>query len=89
MAYVPKKLPGQKCTPPAWSKEDHEVYGWCINHGITISAAAEVPGMNVAGWWIDIQINNQIKRSPRTYGIKELWPKVFELYKYYHDKYNK
>ena len=83
---MPKKV---ECKPPAWTDEDHIAYAWCINHGITIGALAVAPGWYNAGWLIEITINGKKITSPKEYGKNELWDKVFELYKFYYDQYNK
>ena len=76
-----------KCKPPGWTEEDNIAYAWCINHGITIGALAVVPGFYNASWLIEITINGKKITSPREYGKNELWDKVFELYKFYYNKY--
>ena len=38
-------------------------------------------------WMLEININGQKINSPKEYGPDELYSKVFELYKYYYNKY--
>lgn len=58
---------------------------WCIRNGIYISPFADNP----SEWWIDITIKDRNSRSPKKYTGKEIWPKVYELYKFYYDKHRR
>ena len=81
-------MPAQpKCKAPAWTDADHIAYTWCLDHGITIGMFATTPGFGNKHWEIEITIDNKKIKSPREYGPDELYPKVFELYKYYYNKY--
>ena len=44
---------------------------------------------NPSEWWIDITIKDRNSRSPKKYTGKEIWPKVYELYKFYYDKHRR
>ena len=80
--------PSIKMKPPDWSDpETMKAYSWCLDHGITIGMFATSPGFGNRHWEIEITIDNKKKKSPREYGPDELYPKVFELYKYYYNKY--
>ena len=82
-------MPAQPvCKPPAWSEEDHQAYSWCLNHGITIGALAATSSWYNASWVIEITIDGKKITSPKEYDKNELWSKVFELYKFYYNKYN-
>jgi len=67
------------------TKKEDEAYLWGIRHGVKISPFAA----SKTDWWIDIEVKDQKNRSPKTYDGKTVWPKVFELYQFYYDKYNK
>ena len=45
------------------------------------------PGLSNRHWDIEIEVNGQKIKSPKEYGPDELYSKVFELYKYYYNKY--
>lgn len=62
-----------------------EAYRWCIKNRIYISPLAK----SNTEWYIVIENNGKINKSPDTYGKNIIWPKVFEFYKYYYDKYRK
>ena len=38
-------------------------------------------------WYIDIEINKKINRSPQAFNPRELWETIFKYYKYYYNKY--
>ena len=86
MVMLKKKLPGQKCKPPKWNTEDKTAYDWCIKHSVRIVPVASYSGMYVDKWWIDVYVGDKVKRSPYKYGVNQLWPKIFELYRFYYDK---
>tara|TARA_B100000767_G_C19575927_1_gene455246 strand:+ start:225 stop:470 length:246 start_codon:yes stop_codon:yes gene_type:complete len=67
-----------------YTPEDFKAYQWCINNGIYISPFCKE---NFAWWYIDIEINKKINRSPQAFNPRELWEKIFEYYKYYYNKY--
>ena len=76
--------------PPDWGNpENLEAYSWCINHGITIGCLACTSGNRNRDWDIQITVNDKKQMSPKSYGPDELYDKVFELYKFYYNKYNK
>ena len=68
----------------SYDKKDFEAYRWCINNGIYISPYCKE---NFVSWYIDIEINGRVNRSPKFFNEKELWEKIFEYYKYYYKKY--
>ena len=75
--------------PPDWSNpENAKVRNWCIENGITISTFATTPGFYNKTWEIQINVNGRKITSPKEYGSDELYLKVFELYKFYYNKYN-
>ena len=80
------KLPTIK--PPNWGDpENLKAYSWCLNHGISVSMFAVSPGFGNRHWLIEVDVNGQKIKSPREYGPDELYSKVFELYKFYYNKY--
>ena len=75
-------------TPPDWGNPDNlKAYSWCLDHDIKISMFAAGPGLSNRHWDIEIEVNGQKIKSPKEYGPDELYSKVFELYKYYYNKY--
>jgi len=68
-----------------YSPEDFKAYHWCMNNGIYISPFCKE---NFMSWYIDVNINGKINRSPKYYDSRELWETIFKYYKYYYDKYN-
>jgi len=68
----------------SYDKKDFEAYRWCINNGIYISPYCKE---NFVSWYIDIEINGKLNRSPKFFNERELWEKIFEYYKYYYNKY--
>jgi|TARA_B110000977_G_scaffold1847_1_gene2561 phosphorylcholine metabolism protein LicD len=67
-----------------YTPSDFKAYQWCVNNGIYISPFCKE---NFAWWYIDIEINKKINRSPQAYNPRELWETIFKYYKYYYDKY--
>ena len=79
-------LPTMK--PVDWSDpENMEAFSWCLNHGINIGMFASAPGYANRHWVIEVDVNGKKVISPREYGPDELYSKVFELYKFYYNKY--
>ena len=71
-----------------WTDEDKEAYSWCINHGVTIGALATVAGFQCKSWVLEVTANGKKTTSPKEYGPDDLYDKMFELYRFYYDKYN-
>ena len=67
------------CTP-----EEFKAYNWCINNNIYISPFCKE---NFTSWYIDVEINKKINRSPKYFDPREIWPTIFNYYKYYYKKY--
>jgi len=79
-----------ECKSPDWSDPINlKAYSWCISHGVTIRPFACAPGYKNRHWDIEVTVNKKKVMSPKSYLPDELWGKVFELYKFYYDKYNK
>ena len=80
---------GTVCKPPDWGNPKNlEAYSWCVNHGVTIGCFATTPGFGNRTWQIEVTANGKKILSPKEYGVDDLYPKVFELYKFYYNKYN-
>jgi hypothetical protein len=67
------------------SINDTKAYHWCIKNGIFISPTAKTEG----AWWLDIENQGNINRSPKTFTKTAIWEKMYEYYNYYYDKYKK
>ncbi len=67
-----------------YNSEEFKAYHWCINNGIYISPFCKE---NAMLWYIDIEINKKINRSPQAFNPRELWETIFKYYKYYYNKY--
>jgi len=77
------------CKPPDWGDPKNlEAYSWCINHGVTIGIFATTPGFYCGSWEIEVTANGKKIKSPNDYSKNEIWDKVFELYRFYYNKYN-
>ena len=75
-------------TPPDWSDPINAIARiWCIENGVKISVFATTPGYGNRTWGIEIDVNGQKIKSPKVYGPYDLYSKVFELYKFYYNKY--
>jgi hypothetical protein len=82
-----KKRRGYK-PMPGYDKSELEskAYLWCIKNNIKISPFAVLKS-NPRTWWVDVEINGKVKRSPYKYDENQIWPKIFELYAFYYKKY--
>ena len=69
------------------SELENNAYLWCIRNDIKISPFA-VLNSEPRKWWIDVVTKNKVKRSPYQYDDKQIWPKIFELYVFYFEKYS-
>ncbi len=56
---------------------------WCLKNNIKISPFA----YSTFEWYIDININGKINRSPRVFKKTEIWENIHNYYKYYYDKH--
>tara|TARA_Y100000385_G_C12964519_1_gene581241 strand:+ start:426 stop:647 length:222 start_codon:yes stop_codon:yes gene_type:complete len=68
-----------------FNKKEYEARLWCNRNNIWMSPFAK----DSRSWYIDVMINNEVKRSPVAYGKVEIWKKCFEFYMYYYNKFNK
>ena len=69
------------------SELENNAYLWCIRNDIKISPFA-VLNSQPRKWWIDVVAKNKVKRSPYQYDDEQIWPKIFELYVFYFEKYS-
>ena len=69
------------------SELENNAYLWCIRNDIKISPFA-VLNSEPRKWWIDVVAKNKVKRSPYQYDDYQIWPKIFELYVFYFEKYS-
>ena len=56
---------------------------WCLKNNIKISPFAH----STFEWYIDININGKINRSPQVFKKTEIWENIHNYYKYYYDKH--
>jgi hypothetical protein len=68
------------------SELENNAYIWCINNNIKIAPFA-VANSSPRKWWIDVNTQGKIKRSPYQYDESQIWHKLFELYVFYYKKY--
>ena len=68
-----------------FNAKEHEAMRWCVTNNIRISPRA----LTLSSWYIDIDLNGRITRSPDAYKKVEIWKQIFKYYKYYYEKYNK
>ncbi len=66
---------------------ENNAYLWCVRNNIAISPFA-VAGSEPRKWWVDVKAKNKVKRSPYQYDERQIWPKIFELYVFYYEKYS-
>lgn len=83
-----KKKKGFFKPMPLYNRSDLEnnAYLWCVRNDIAISPFA-VAGSEPRKWWVDVKAKNKVKRSPYQYDEHQIWPKIFELYVFYYEKY--
>lgn len=84
-----KKRRGKYFNPmPDYTRSELEnnAYLWCIRNDIKISPFA-VLNSEPRKWWVDVEAKEKVKRSPYQYDENQIWPKIFELYVFYFQKY--
>lgn len=80
-----KKKKAEEMKPILRNKEQEQAYRWGLKNKVYISPFAA----SSTEWWIDINVNDKEIRSPIKYSGKDIWEKIFELYIFYFNKYNK
>ncbi len=66
---------------------ENNAYLWCVRNNIAIVPFA-VLNSEPRKWWIDVKAKDKVKRSPYQYDDYQIWPKIFELYVFYYEKYS-
>jgi hypothetical protein len=69
----------------AASDKEQTAYLWCIKNGIKISPTAK----NNKEWYLTIDVNSKVARSPITYEKVEIWKQLYKFYLYYYNKHYK
>jgi hypothetical protein len=59
---------------------------WCVKYGIKMYPVPTTQGLP-SSWFIDIDIDGVIRRSPKSYEETDIWAKIYELYGFYYKKY--
>lgn len=62
--------------------KDYLASAWCLKNSITVYPVAK----SVGQWWLEIDINGNVHRSPHIYTKTIVWQKLHEYYRYYYDK---
>ena len=65
--------------------EKYNAISWCIKNGIKVYAVPR----DASQYFVEVNNNGNIIRSPKTYGRKDWSDKVYEIYLYYYRKYSK
>ena len=70
----------------AYTDENMEHATWCISNGISVMVT---PNWKTASMWmVEISINKAVNTDPVDYTGEQALYKMYEYFKYYHDKYN-
>jgi hypothetical protein len=64
-------------------KLETQAYVWCIRNAIYIAPFA----IQAGSWGITIKNKEVVNKDPKNYVKGGIWPKIFEYYKYYFNKY--
>ena len=71
----------------SYNNENIKHVSWCLSNNIAISV---VPNWETDKlWMLQIKIKGTINTDPVDYTDEAALIKMYEYYKYYHDKYNK
>ena len=65
--------------------KEQAAYLWCIKNGIKISPTAK----SNKEWYLTIDVNSKVARSPITYEKVEIWKQLYKFYLYYYNKHYK
>ena len=65
------------------TKEENLAWLWCMRNSIKISPMCKAEG----AWWIEIENNNKINRTPNVFTKISVWRELYKYCKYYYDKY--
>jgi len=79
-------LMGKKISNLYYTNLAHSVnaIAFCVDKGIKVYAVPK----NDKEYYVEVNDNNNITRSPVTYGKKEWSEKIYEIYVHYYNKYN-
>lgn len=79
-------LMGKKISTLYYTNLAHSInaIAFCVDKGIKVYAVPK----NDKEYYVEVNDNGQIIRSPVTYGKKEWSEKIYELYVHYYKKYN-
>lgn len=79
-------LMGKKISNLYYTNLAHSVnaIAFCVDKGIKVYAVPK----NDKEYYVEVNDNNKITRSPVTYGKKEWSEKIYEIYVHYYNKYN-
>jgi len=77
-------LMGKKISNLYYTNLAHSInaIGFCVDKGIKVYAVPK----NDKEYWVEVNNNGNITRSPVTYGKKEWSEKIYELYVHYYKK---
>ena len=79
-------LMGKKISTLYYTNLAHSInaIGFCVDKGIKVYAVPK----NDKEYYVEVNDNGNIIRSPVTYGKKEWSEKIYELYVYYYKKHS-
>jgi len=79
-------LMGKKISNLYYTNLAHSInaIGFCVERNIKVYAVPK----NDKEYYVEVNDNGNIIRSPVTYGKKEWSEKIYELYVHYYKKYN-
>ena len=79
-------LMGKKISTLYYTNLAHSInaIAFCVDKGIKVYAVPKTD----KEYYVEVNDNGQIIRSPVTYGKKEWSEKIYELYVHYYKKYN-
>tara|TARA_X000000950_G_C13647164_1_gene550110 strand:+ start:277 stop:534 length:258 start_codon:yes stop_codon:yes gene_type:complete len=79
-------LMGKKISTLYYTNLAHSInaIAFCVDKGIKVYAVPK----NDKEYYVEVNNNGNITRSPVTYGKKEWSEKIYELYVHYYKKYN-
>ncbi|MAO19588.1 MAG: hypothetical protein CMJ25_02450 [Phycisphaerae bacterium] len=84
---MPKKVKKTNWGDFYRSEEQFKAMQWCIKNNIIITPLAATAGNAPQNFWIEITIQGRVSKTPKTYNAKEVYPQIYEYYKYYYDKH--
>jgi hypothetical protein len=82
--------PGKGARSPgvlAYTAKNLEHATWCISNGISVTVTPNWKTTSM--WMVEISINKAVNTDPIDYTGEQALYKMYEYFKYYHNKYNK